>query len=424
MSVLYQPSPPDGQVVRLRVMDGQVDLTRWTTYDFASDFLTPSDSFYFQLGTDEPLPDKERAAIKLGARVRVIVESNTLAEGYIDKVEVNASRGGGTTYGIRGRDRLGQTLDTVTDPAFQLKEGGTLADLLKRLFGQFGFVNDEHFEIDNAANREARSGIRGTPTTRGGKRKGPRPLKSFVLHQLKPYNHESVYHFAARVAQRHGLWVRVSADGEKLILAKPDYDQEPAFILRRSRDGSGNIIDGSVSFDMTNQPTMIIADGFSGGAEFGKGSIKSYIVNPLLGLTDTGDYTDEVKAVLAKHPKAVENVMPGAAFPFRAADIPFRPMYLHDDESKTQEQLNAFVKREMSLSFRKSLHASYTVEGHGQNVNDRFVAWVPDTVVEVQDEVAELTERLYVLGVHWNKSRGGTGTTTKLDLVRLHSLTL
>lgn len=453
MPTYYAPTPPDGQEVRLRIMDGQVDLTQWTSYDFSSDFLTPSDSFSFQLGS-EGLAEKQRAGLRLGARVRIYIDSITLAEGFIDSIEISATRGAGVVYNIRGRDRLGQALDTCVDPAFQLKEGGTLADLVRRLYAPLGFVADEHFVVDPSANRDARSGIRGVPTAKTKKAKAAasavdlrrvvpaghviiqdpnvrelpgtniKPLKSFVLHQLKPYNHESVYAFSARVAQRHGLWIRVSADGEQLILAKPDYAQEPAFILHRSRTGTGNVIDGTVRYEMTDQPTMIIADGFSGGAEFGKSRIKAFIVNPLLGLTDEGEYTDEVKGVLEKHPRAVENTLPAAAFPFRAADIPFRPMYLHDDESKTQEQLNNFVKREMSLRYRKSLHASYTVEGHGQTVNDRFITWVPDTVVEVIDEVAELRERMYVLGTHWTKSRGGSGTTTKIDLVRLNALVL
>jgi prophage tail gpP-like protein len=421
VSVDYRPNDPDGQTVRLRIMDAGVDLTRWKSYDFSEDFLTPSDSFHFTLG-DEQLSEDQREAIKMGARVRLYVERLVMAEGYIDSVEVSADRNGGLTYAISGRDRLGQTLDTVADPQFQLKDGGTLADLLIRLFTPFGWTGETHFNIDNEANRNARTGTRGTPTTKGGKKKGPRPLKSFVLHQTKPYNHESVFHFASRVAQRHGLWIWCTADGEQLIVGKPEFDQEPIFRLRRDRGGNGNILSGSVRYELTDQPTMLVADSFSSGGEFSKGRCKAYIVNPLLGLTDEGEYTPEVKAVLAKHPRAVENTLPGAAFPFRAANIPFRPMYLHDDESKTQEQLNNFVKREMSLLYRKALTCHYEVEGHGQTVDGNFTAWAADTVVDVFDEAAELTERMYVLGVHYSKQRGGNGTTTRLDLVRLHSI--
>lgn len=420
MPVPYKPDEPDLQNVSV-TLGGSVKIDRWTSYDFSSDFLTPADSFNFAIATDEyGLPDRQRRALALGNSVRLRVEDFVLADGYIDSVEVAADKSGGWTYTINGRDRLGQTLDTVADPRFSINEGATLADLLKRLFLPFGWDTDDKFEIDNAANRKARTGaLRATPTSKGKKHK---PLKAFVLHQTKPYNHESVFHFASRVAQRFGLWIKVSPDGEKIFVGKPDFEQEASFVLLRGRDGSGNIISGSVKFDMTDQPSVIIADSFSGGGEYGKGRHKAYCINPMLGLEPDGEPTLFVQELLKKVPSAVEVTLPSASFPFRSAIVPFRPMYLHDDESKTQEQLNNFVKREMSLLFRKSLTAHYVVEGHGQTVGGNFVAWAPDTVVDVHDEAAGLSERLYVLGVHFSKQRGGSGTTTRLDLVRLNSI--
>ncbi len=420
MTIDYRPSPPDGQSIRLRAMGEQVDLNRWTGYEFARDMLTPSDSFSFEFG-DDRLPDAQRRALKLGERIRPYINNVCLAEGYIDSIDVGADRGGGLSYAIVGRDRLGQTLDTVADPTFQLQENGTLADLLKKLFGPFGFVNDEHFAIDNKANRAATAGDRGLKLSKA-KRSFGQELKDLKLHQTKPYNHESIFHFASRVAQRFGLWIWPSVDGEKLIVAKPDYDQEPIFTLRRDRAGNGNIISGNVRYDMTEQPSILIADGFSGGGEFGKSRMKAYAVNPILGLTDEAEHTPEVKALLKRFPDAVENTLPAASFAFRATNIPFRPMFLHDDESKTPEQLNAYVKRELSMVLRKALTCHYVVEGHGMATDSGFSAWTPDTLVDVRDDAAELRETMYVLGVHYSKRRGSPGTTTRLDLVRKHSI--
>ena len=446
MAVPYRPSEPDSHTLKLSIFDSAtgevVAIDRWITYDFASDFLTPTDSFSFTLGaTEAGLPDKLRSALKLGAQVSIHNETNILATGLIDAVDISADRSAGIVYNIHGRDKLGQTLDAVADPTFQLKSGGTLAELLKRLFGPFGWPDDDDYDIDGDANRDARMGKRGIKTSEtapsgrrkakrrrsggGGSSGAARKLASFILHQTKPYHHESVFHFASRVAQRHGLWIWCSADGETLIVGKPDYKQEAPFVLHRGRDGRGNILSGSVHYAMTDQPTLIIADGFAVGAagEFGKGRIKAHIINPMLGLTDEADNTPEVAALLAKHPGTVENTLPSASFPFRAANIPFRPMFLHDPESRTKEQLNAFVKREMSLLYRKALTTSYVVEGHGQNVDGQFVAWAPDTVVDVEDELGELQERMYVLGVAFNKSRMG-GTTTRLELIRLNTIVL
>ena len=420
MTIDYKPSSPDGQNVRLRCMGEHVDLNQWTGYEFARDILTPSDSFSFDLG-DEKLPESVRRALKLGERVRPYINNVCLAEGYIDTIEISAERGAGLNYAITGRDRLGQTLDSVADPTFQLQENGTLADFLRRLFSPYGWVNDEHFLTDNIANRAATAGPRGLKLSKAKKQFG-QELKDRKLHQTKPYNHESVFHFASRVAQRFGLWIWPSVDGEKLIVSKPDYEQDPVFTLRRNRAGNGNILSGAVRYDMSDQPAIIIADGFSGGGEFGKSRIKAYAVNPILGLTDEGEHTAEVTALLKRFPDAVEQTLPAASFAFRATDIPFRPMFLHDDESKTQEQLNSFVKRELSLMLRKALTCHYVVEGHGMDVEGQLSAWTPDTLVDVRDDAAELSETMYVLGVHYSKRRGGTGTTTRLDLVRRHSI--
>jgi prophage tail gpP-like protein len=439
MPIVYQPDNSDSQSVALTFAGGAgaaVRIVDWISYDFSSDFLTPTDSFSFQLGVDESgLSDAVRGALKLGAEVQLHVESNILATGLIDNIEVAASRSGGAMYTIHGRDLLGQTLDTVADPTFHIKNGGTLGELLKQQLEPFGWFEDGDFVFDNDANRDARKGKRGTKTrkssgtsssTRKQRRKktttGPKPT-SAELHQTKPYNHESVFHFCSRVAQRHGLWLWCTADGEQIVVGKPDFDQDPEFVLHRGRDGRGNILSGSVRYNLSEQPSIIIADGFAAGGsgEFGKGRVKSYIINPMLGLTDEAEPIAEITELLKKHPGAAQQTLAAASFAFRAANIPFRPMFLHDDESKTQEQLNAFVKREMSLMYRRAVTCSYVVEGHGQETEDGFVAWAPDTMVDVDDGVAELREQMYVLGVSFHKARGG-GTTTHLELIRKNAI--
>jgi prophage tail gpP-like protein len=429
MPIAYLADDSDSQSVSITFRNG-FKIERFDGYDFASDFLTPADSFSFHIGLDENgISDELKNALKLGAEIQLKVESNVLACGHIDDVEFSADRSGGTVVSIHGRDKLGQTLDTVADPTFKLPNGGTLAQLLKLQLGRFGWPDDESFETDNAANRDAKKGKRGikiktsSGKTKKGKTKkgGNKRLADFILHQTKPYNHESVFHFCSRVAQRHGLWIWASADGEKLIVSAPDFNQEPAFLLHRGRDGKGNILSGSVRFNLSEQPTMIIADSFAvgGGGEYGKGRNKAYIVNPVLGPIQSVEVAD----LLERHKGAVKNILNQAAFPYPIEDVPFRPMFLHDDESKTQEQLNAFVKREMSLMYRKSMTMRLTVEGHGQTVDDVFVAWTPDTVVDVDDEISGVFEQMYVLGAAYHKSRQG-GTTTTLDLIRLNSIDL
>lgn len=422
----YNPAAPDKQVIRLRLMEAGVDLTRWTQYSFAGNYLTPADGWSCTVA-DGHLDEAQRNGLVTGARVRLYVDNLPLAEGYIDVVEIDADRRSGVTYSIHGRDRLGAVVDAVADPRTKFSDGVTLAEFLKNLFAPFGWNNDDAFVIDNAANRAVKAGgSRGTPTSKG--KKAGRPLKDFVLHQLKPHDHEGLFRFARRVTERFGLWITVSADGEQLIIAKPDFEQEPRYQLRRRNDGTSgheagtNILGGKVRYDSTDQPSVIIADGFSGGGEFGRGQNKAFCVNPYFGIDESGFVDPDVQAVLDKYPEALPILMVTQPFTRRARRMPPRPMFLHDEESKTPEQLAFFVKRTMSELLRKSLTCHYTVEGHGQTDSiGTFTAWDVDTVVDVQDEIGGVNERMYVLGRTFEKSRSG-GTFTHLELVRLYSI--
>jgi len=418
----FPPNSPDDEVVQLRIMDEGVTLSRWTSYDFSSEYLTPAPGFHLVVA-DNDLPPDEQRALKLGARVRLTINGAALCDGHIDTVEVSASRSSGTVWKIGGRSRLGLAVDAIADPTLHFKEGESLAEVLKKLYAPFGWIADEHFSIDNAASRGATEGLRGTPMTKGGKKKGPKPLKSFVMHQLKPHNHEGVHDFAKRITERHNLTIRCSEDGERIIVDTPDFEQPPSYQIRRTANEGTNVLDGSVKFEFTSQPACIIADGYSGGGEFGRGRIKSFCVNPYFGTDEDGYVLDEVLKTLAKHPKAVQVVITTQPFTRRSINIPPRVVFLHDEESKTQEQLNNYVRKQMSLFMRKSMTASYTVEGHGQMGESGFVPWMVDTTVDVQDEVAGVNERMWVESVDYSKSRSG-GTTTRVELIRLNSLQL
>jgi|GEM_PF-3457262 len=422
MAAPYSPNTPDQEQVQLRIMDAHVTLSRWVDYDFASDYFKPASGFSFVVA-DETLPEREREALVIGARVRLTINGVPLADGHIDDLDIGANRQAGQVWNIIGRERLGLAVDGIADPSLQFKEGTTLADFLVRLYTPFGWAGPDHFQIDNAASRGATNGLRGTPMTRGGKRKGPRPLKNFVLHQLKPHNHEGVHDFAKRVAERHGLWIRCSEDGERIIVDTPNYAQPASYQLRRNGNGTTNVLDGRVRLSFRDQPACIIADGSSGGGEFGRGRIKAYAVNPYFGVDEDGFVLPEVTQVLQRHPTAQQVVLTTQPFKRRTANVPPRIVFLHDEESRTQEQLNNFVRREMSLLTRRSMVANYLVEGHGQNVEGQFVPWLVDTVVDVQDDVADVHELMWVSSVRYSKSRAA-GTTTQLELIRLNSVQL
>lgn len=416
----FTPSQAEKEEVVLELPEAGLEVKNFTEYSFNSNFLAPTDGWSFAIGT-EKLSDKQRRALVPGAQVRLTINGGVQSTGFIDSIEISASRGSGTVYRIEGRDRLGQVVDACADPTSQLKEGQSLQDAMLAIFGPFGWSKPKQIIEDFAADRDAKTG---GLYNRGGKTKrsdakgfGRRAIKQYQLHLLKPYPREGVFEFASRIAQRFGLWIWSTSTGEEIVVSKPNFDTDPDYKLIRKSDGTTNVLEGSVKYDITDQPTQIIADGFAQTGEFGRNKIKAIYAN-----TAVMQSSDVAPPDVTKHINGGAVVINAPVFPHEPM-IARRPrvLYLHDDESQTQEQLENFVRREMALLQRKSLTVSYTVEGHGQQTPKGFRIWTVDTTVDVEDEVAGLTERLYVLGRTFNKSRSG-GTTTHLELIRRNTL--
>jgi prophage tail gpP-like protein len=421
----FSPSYPNKEQITLLLPDapgGAKEIREFTEYSFNSNFLTPTDGWSFTVAADD-VKDLYEDALVPGAAVKLSVNGIIQSSGYIDSVEKSASRSSGTEWRIEGRDRLGQPIDACADPTVSLKESMTLMEAFKLIFAPYGWSKDDQFIESNELEVALKTGEtrRSKKQVSSAKGFGKKRIAQYKLHQYRPYMQESVMDFALRVSQRFGLWIWSSADGEKLIISEPNFDQEPIYRIFRGPEGT-NVLDGSVKLSAAEQPSHIIADTFSRGGEFGRGRVKAIIENPAVqvkGYEDGRPFPqfDKYKAAGAK-----VLTLPKSTQFFKYVTLPKpRILYLHDDESHTQEHLENYVLQQLALLMRKSLTAHYRVEGHGQIVDGFFTPWTVDTVVEVDDEVASLNEKLYVLGRTFTKSRSG-GTTTDLELIRLNTM--
>lgn len=410
MSTLPRYNPQD-DVVELQLINAGTSIVAWKEYEVRSHYLTPSDSFSFKVAADHLTP-AQRAGIGLGASVRLSVNGQRQAYGVIDEITYSATKEQGAELKIHGRDKIGPLVDACIDPRLNFKEGTNLLDFLTAVFAPFGYTAAD-FLVSNEENRGLISGnVRGVKSSHGKKHFGA-PLKSYLLHQTKPYQSESAWRFASRVSQRLGLWLHTTSDGAAIVASTPDYDQNPIYTLRRSYDGRNNIQGGELTLNLSEQPSIIVADGFSGQGSFGHSRLRSLIENPILDIDNS--------AIIAQYPSASKVVinMPGAhkvSFPFA------RPMFLHDDEAKTQQMLDNYVKREMSLRLRQSISFSPTVFGHKCSVNPTDAKapdwnWTVDTMVNVIDDVSGINEAMWIIGRVFRKDRQG-GTHTDLELIR------
>ncbi len=405
---------PDKVQVAMVLRETGAVIKDWISYEFNQHFLTPTSGFSFIVGGFHFLRLFE-AGVRPGARVSLRLGENFVGDGYIDDVEIGADRSGGIVAHITGRDRVGYAIDSNAKPTIKFKEGATLADALKEILAPYGFTK---FELSNDANVGLQTGlVSGQKFSAGGKKKGPKPLSSFVLHETKPYPGEGAFEFAQRLTQRHGLWLWLAADGETVVVSKPDYTRAPAHSFFRYLNGRSNVLSGTVKYGVGEQPTLIIAEGIGGGGEWGHSQLQAKCTNPVCWTDDPAWAQTWLEY---KNAQTVE-FGPVGQYPFIVPKC--RTVYLHDQSSQTPQQLANFVKREMSLAVRKSLQGTYSVIGHGQMVNDQFVPYAVDTMIEVEDEVTGVREPLWVVSRTFARDREN-GTTTRLELLRAHSLEL
>ncbi len=400
-------------VVTLDMPETGIRIDSWSSYSFNSNFLTPTDEWQFTIES-EALPATTLRKLAGGRRVTLAINGHVQGDGYIDDVSVSNGRDVGTTITLEGRDRLAQMVDTNMDPRIKFPASQTLEQFILQIAAPFGWSSESQVTDSNAANRNVLTG-----QTRGvSKSVKGRYIKSVLTHQLKPYPHEGTFSFLSRITQRHGLWTWLSADGTQLVVGKPSFDQRSSgsLIRRVGNSTANNVLRGSSRSSLRSQPSIIVAQGRGGGGEFPKSRLTVLIENPAVAADN--------RAIFAAYPDAKvvhllddsgANVTAARFTPLASAVS--RPMFLEDDEAKTPDELENFVRRELALKIRQHFTAHYVVDGHTMN----GVPWAVDTMVDVDDDRLGIHEPLYVLSRTFTKSRSD-GTKTQLELIKPHSL--
>lgn len=387
-------------------------------YEMNSHYLTACSSFGWDLDEDE-LSTTEKAALVPGTGVHVAINDLPQMCGYLDSIDVKSGRGG-TVWHMECREWNSPLIDAHADPMVQFSETQTLTQLLTEALSPFiafsGFGNtDANIQIvtDAAANRNIITGaLRGTKTNKNGT-----ILKKVLAHRVKPYEHEPMWSFLMRVATRFGLWLRPTADGTAIICSQPDFTQDPSYGLVHSvaSGAQNNVVDGGFKISRMNQPSSILASGFGGGGVFANSTLRAGIVNPVVqgnGAASFSQYpglTIIPSPTLGPAPAQITNGM---------LNPDLRPRYMYDSESHNADELASFLRRELSMLMRDSLHADYTIEGHrlgGQPV-------AVDTVIQVDDDRSNFSGPLWIEGITFTK-RPGEGTKTRMNCIRLGTLT-
>jgi prophage tail gpP-like protein len=384
-----------------------VEFTRFLSYEYTEDYLSPSDESYFELDEKELSPN-DAAALKPGSIIQVVIDGNVQSAGIIDEVESNVDKGSGSVVKATCRDFLSLAVDAQVDPQTRFVPTMTLLDLLTACYAPFGI---NVFATDNIANRNVITGrVYGAKTSKKG-----RVLKSYTLGEEKPYPNEGVFAFTSRISQRFGLWIRPSATIGTVIVGKPDFDQEPRYGLQHvygQGSLSNNIEKGHFKRSRKEQPSILYASGVGGGGVFAKAKLRSGITNPVIDCDNSKIEAAYPSVKLASVPAVTAAFTPLVEGGPRAA-------FLYDPESHTQEQLDAFLLRELSIRMRKALTARYEFMGHLLNSQPVCV----DSLVNVNDArpTVQWQGSLWIISRRFAKS-ASAGTRTTIEAILPGSL--
>ena len=412
-----------------------------------------------------------------------VVQTNILSTGLTDKAEVESSRGG-REFTIHGRNLLGQVCDAGVNPwdtSLRFTAGMNLAQLIGTVLQPY-FPNGFITYNTDAQNRKITTGINpATATATIVEVAHPAPDNTFLtpteaasanyvetsppdkmtvyndptntfdltaaqLTTLKPKVHESKMQFLEKHCERFGCHIWAANDGSGVVVGQPDYAQPPTFVINNYINGSGggfnginadnsnNVIQSSLHIDNASMPSAIIAKAMSGTGDNASQRAIGCRVNEFIGYQGSSNNTTPSNTGILPSLLPYITVFQGlVALPpsnylittyaryFQPPTIP-RIVYIDETghQSGTQDQLNAWLMREMSEYQKHALVYTCEVDDHQQN----GYVWKHNTIAIVNDEIAGIVNTpMWIQKVSFKKSRS-IGTITELTMIPNYTISL
>jgi len=355
-----------------------------------SSYLVATDGFSFDYLSENPadLRGLEAQPVKL-----IVGEAPQLL-GRIDVTERSEFR----SVACEGRDYLADLVECHVDPQLAIKDGMTLQAAVQLACSPCGV---KIVLGDAAVVRNVRTGGK----ARGGG--APKDFRTLSLQDLRPDAEQGIYDYVNRLAVRHGATIQPVLARNELLLQAPNYDQAPLFKLRRSfaEGGANRIKSGVARRDFSSFPTFTIVRGVGGLPAASEKTPKN-----TSGLIDSAVLTPETqKAAITGRVKPAPN---GAD----ADGKLYRLLSLHDRMARTREHIQAVAFRAIWDRLKETLTYRCTVRGHTDP--DSGAIYAVDTIADIQDEVADVNQHMWIYRRTLRYSKAG-GAETDLECWRI-----
>jgi prophage tail gpP-like protein len=349
-------------------------------YSIDTSYLTSTDEFEIEVFDTDPARLRWLAL----EPVELLIHGEVALVGRIEQIE----RGGGSVK-LRGRDYFADIVQGELDPSVKITESQTFQETILYCAGPSGINSVVDFTGAGAASLQPK--------------------------ERKPDPGQGIFDFLNQIAARLGCTLQPTANRGEVALDAPDFAQSPSGTLLRSDDPivqiSNNVMEPTTSTeDYTRLPTHGLSSGKVAVAGENASSVQSsYNLQDVLGgISDAmlNNLSGKVDGNRRK-PDA------GAGDPL----VLYRLLYVKDDKlSRTTEQIDHAIVRSVSERLKDTLVYSPTISGHRDETTKKV--WSVNTVLDVQDSVCDIEERLWVCGRRFDYSRS-SGSTTALKLWRL-----
>ena len=383
--------PETPLVVRLTALGRE--LTNISDWSISSAFMTSTDAFEFTY-YDEDIEKTRNLELQ---PVELIVYGATRLIGRID-----GTRRGRNGYSVicRGRDFMADLVESNVDPLLNIHAG---EDLLGAIVKTAGPVGINTVFDDDGAMRNLRAGRKAHIKTKP--RKGKKKSKS-KLNPYKPMPGQGIYEYLNKIMAREGVTIQPGPNRNTVVLASPNYDQDPLYQIRRTREQAqgvyNNIESAEADRDFSSFPTYTLVQG-----AFAQAGSKG----------EHGTEAIDMWALAARFKTELGRILQASTVSSRwppgkptatevLAGTLYRLLVFRDQDARTEEQIEKAAKRAVAERLKETLQYSVTLKGHV--APDSGALYTHDTIVNVNDDIADVHEELWVESckLHYSSNEG------------------
>lgn len=364
-----------------------------------SEYLTSTDGFSFTM-VDQKQID-EFGPLEM-APVDLMVAGATQLKGRID-ITTTGDKGFAVT--CDGRDYMSDLVECNVDPALKITQGMSLFEAITLAASPVGI--DTVVSVDDIALRNIRTG------RSVGAKKPPKDFRALKAEDLKPENGQGIYEFLNKFVARMGATMQPTNDRRTVGISAPNYNQEPVGSIIRTDDtsssGRNNVDKGVARRDFSRFCTYaIFTSRFAKAGETSKGARQEVDVSEA-----AFGFNPEIARIIT------DAIIPGRRKPGNSTSLGLSQVYrllsFKDDDARNAEQLTRAAVRAVAERLKDLLVYTCTLQGHTDPKTG--AVYTVDTMLDVQDRVARVSEPMWVAS---RKLRfaPGEGAVTDLTLWR------